>query len=73
MSDWMMGISGGTAATTTSRRYAIVAASKPAWLTSLRPGEGANFTVSDSGQAQAFTALAAGATPCWSMPTATSS
>lgn len=63
VTDWMMGISGGTAATTTSQRYAIVASGKPSWLTSLRSGEGANFTVSDSGQAQAFTALAAGATP----------
>lgn len=63
VSSWMMGISGGSAASSTSSRKASVAANKPAWLKSLKAGETAAFTVSDSSQAQAFTSLLSGATP----------
>ncbi|WP_391570615.1 discoidin domain-containing protein [Cohnella sp.] len=63
VSSWMMGVSGGSAAAPTAGRTASVAANKPAWLTSLKAGETAGFTVSDSSQAQAFTALLPGATP----------
>ncbi|MFC5406695.1 discoidin domain-containing protein [Cohnella soli] len=63
VASWMMGISGGSTATTTASRTASVAANKPAWLTSLKVGETAQFTVSDSSQAQVFTSLLPGATP----------
>ncbi|MFC3798679.1 discoidin domain-containing protein [Cohnella sp. GCM10012308] len=63
VSDWMMGLSGGAAATTTASRTASVAANKPDWLTSLKPGETATFAVEDVSQAQAFTSLVSGATP----------
>ncbi|GGD59185.1 discoidin domain-containing protein [Paenibacillus nasutitermitis] len=63
VSNWMMGISGGSAAATTTSRTASVAANKPSWLTSLKAGETATFAVADNSQAQVFTSLLSGAVP----------
>ncbi|GBG06951.1 hypothetical protein PAT3040_01493 [Paenibacillus agaridevorans] len=61
LSDWLMGISGGTTATTSSGGYARIVTPKPSWLTSFKAGQAFAFSA-DSGQGQAFSAIAGSAT-----------
>lgn len=61
LSDWLMGLTGGTAATTSSGGYARIVTPKPGWLTSFKAGQAFAFSA-DSGQGQAFSAIAGSAT-----------
>lgn len=62
LADWLAGMTGGTTAVASSGGYARVVSDKPSWLASLDAGQAFAFAA-DSGQGQAFGALASTATP----------